>query len=107
MKCSADPITADSSNKHRELDLAVFSEKHESLRCLVTGKIARTRLSVIEYPIIGRKKTRDCKSKICQESCLIQSVCFVIQMMIVVFDFNIVIRNGKFCDGTISWTVFG
>ena len=31
MKCSADPITADSSNKHRELDLAVFSEKHEVL----------------------------------------------------------------------------
>ena len=107
VKCSADPITADSSNKHRELDLAVFSEKHESLRCLVTGKIERTRLSVIEYPIIGRKKTRDCKSKICQESCLMRSVCFVIQMMIVVFDFNIVIRNGKFCDGTISWTVFG
>ena len=49
VKCSADLITDDSSNKHRELDLAVFSEKHESLRCLVTGKSERTRLSVIEY----------------------------------------------------------
>lgn len=64
--------------------------------------IARNRVSYNR-----KKKTGDCKSKICQESCLIRSVCFVIQMMIVVFDFNSVIRNGKFCDGTVSWTVFG
>ena len=42
MKCSADPITADSSNKHRELDLAVFKAVWEGKQSHEYGEIAVT-----------------------------------------------------------------